>query len=707
MGLKIFGPGGIDQKSSDLTRDPKNLRDSLNIKYDINGDYEKRFGVSADSYFSGDSYSDVVFIKSLGEYFFRNGASYYSYKNGVKKTIPTSAVDTTTSPTSTISGDEYLNTFIFTHKENPIYTAKYDGNSVYAAGLPVPTISVTSQVGGAFAGYMLYFFDFIDAQGNQIFGPSKIVTVTNKQQNITIDTLKNSGFYEGYIKTNVNKTLANFDLTYRTLTYTSKSSDIVVGSNVVFRTKNDGTYGSSVIVSDAYGAVSTYLYVVLTVESITATEIVFTEASFKNRQISIFAGGDNNILGSLAVRFYSSTSETTGYVQSGSSSVIVIDNSVTTISPYTSLRSTGNSFLMSDVYDITTSKIRPPKCKYIAVFGDQIVCGNVLSFFDFNNKENTYTNNDLIMYSDVLTGDLGENFSEINRQLIGNTYDGQITGLVRARDSVIVFKDRSIYAVDGVLISGLYSVRKIETNEVGCSSDKSILVVDGDVLFQGVDGIYAISGNAATKVSGKLDPFFTDEVNPNFSNVVFDPTKTRSVMDVLNENYYFFCNKGVAVFNFEFKAWFLWDLQTASNGLTVDNSGSIRMFSGASGRKFTNTKADLITGPINGWIKIAWIDFSEPSLLKKFVDIRFFAMKNKGQTLTARLYRDWDESKVRADFTIDMSSASTKTILRKLDIQQAQSVSLFIGNNIVNEDFNLSGFEINGGIAQEKDKNVK
>lgn len=707
MGLKIFGPGGIDQKSSDLTRDPRSLRDSLNIKYTINGEYEKRPGVLADSDFSGDVYSDVVFIKSLGEYFFRNGSSYYSYKNGVKKTIPASAVDTTTSPTSTISGDEYLNTFIFTHQENPIYTAKYDGNSVYAAGLPVPTVSVTSQVGGAFAGFMIYFFDFIDAQGNQIFGPSKIVPVTNKQQNITLNTLKNSEFYQGYIKTNVNSSLSGFNLLSRTLTYTSKSPDIVVGSNVVFRTKNDGSYGSSVIVIDQYGSVSTYLYVVLTVESITATEIVFTEASFKNRQINITAGGDNNVLGSIAIRFYSSTSETTGYVQSGSTSVIVVDNSVSSIVTYSILRSTGNSFLMSNVYDITTSKIRPPKCKYITVFGDQLVCGGVLSFFDFNNNENTYTNNDLIMYSDVLTGDLGENFSETNRQLIGNTYDGRITGLTRARDSVIVFKDRSIYALDGVLVSGLYSIRKIETNEVGCSSDKSILIVDGGVLFQGIDGIYAISGNSAVKVSGKLDPFFTDEINPNFSNVVFDPTKTKSVMDVLNENYYFFCNKGVAVFNFEFKAWFLWDLQTAANGLTVDNSGSIRMFSGSSGRKFTDTRADLVTGPINAWIKTAWFDFGEPSLLKKIVDIRYFSVKNKGQVLTSRLYRDWDESKVKADFTIDMSSSSTKTVLRKFDIQQAQSVSLFIGNNIVNEDFDLSGFEINGGVSQEKDKNVK
>lgn len=705
MGLKIFGPGGIDQKSNTLLRDPKNLRDALNIRYSITKEYEKRPGTDIDSAFSGNTYSDVIFIKSLNEYFFRDGDYYYSYKDGVKKTIPQTIIPTTTVSTSSISGAEYLNTFIFTHQENPTYTSKYDGNSVYAAGLPVPSITVTSQAGAALVGFMLYFFDFIDAQGNQIFGPSKIVATTNKQQNITIDTLKNSGFYEGYIKTNVNKTLADYDLTYRTLTYTSKSSDIVVGSNVVFRTKNDGSYGSSVIVSDPYGSVSTYLYVVLTVESITATEIVFTEESFKNKVIGIIPSGDNNILGSLAVRFYSSASETTGYVQSGSSSVIVIDNSATSISPYTILGASGNSFLLSDVYDITTSKLRPPKCKYITTYGDQIVCGNVISFFDFENKENTYTNNDLIMYSDVLTGDLGENFSELNRQLIGDTYDGQISGLVRAKDSVIVFKDRSIYAIDGVLISGLYSVRKIETNEIGCSSDKSIMVVDGGVLFQGIDGIYAISGNSATKVSGRIDPFFTNEVNSNFNNIVFDSSKTRSVVDNLNESYYFFTNKGVVVFNFEFKEWFLWDLTNANNGLTIDNSNNIKMFSGSSVKKFIASKNDS-GSEITAWIKTAWFDFGEPSLLKKFIDIRYFSLNNVGQILESKIYRDWDESKVKDAFDIDMSLSSTKTILRKLDIQQAQSISLFIGNNFVDEDLNLTGFELNGGVIQEVDKNV-
>ena len=94
-------------------------------------------------------------------------------------------------------------------------------------------------------------------------------------------------------------------------------------------------------------------------------------------------------------------------------------------------------------------------------------------------------------------------------------------------------------------------------------------------------------------------------------------------------------------------------------------------------------------------------------MLKKVTEVRYFSLRNLGQTLKSRIYHNWSESNVKPDYTIDMSSSSTKTVLRKVDIQMAQSVSLFIGNNNVNEDMNLSGFELGIGIIQELDKNVK
>jgi len=709
MALKLFGPGGIDQKSNDLVRDPRNLRDALNVKYSIIKEYEKRDGTSIDTDFSGDTYSDVIFINSLNEYFFRNGSSYYSYKNlnGViqaRKTISAETAtdglgnpaDTATNITN-ISGAEYLNTFIFTHQDNKNGTLKYDGNMIYRAGLPAPVVAMAASGAARTTPiYILVFFDFIDNKGNQIYGPSVIKKLLSQQYKLTIDTLKNSGFYSGFIE--VASGTQDIHSAQRTLTFTTKSSDIVAGSKVFFRYSEEAFFKCIVFdkISDVnYGGDT---LASLIVETIVGSVITFTAASIGLREITLITTATTNVIANSLLHVYASTEETTGYVWN---SIFCPNNNLSTVvgNAFVTPTTTGVN-LLSNIYDITTSKLRPPKCKYISVFSNQLVFGNVTAFYNFENRENSYTNNDMVMYSDLSTGDSGEGLSEINRQLIGDTYDGQITGMIRCTDSLVVFKERSIYAIDGTISAGLYSLRKIQTNEIGCTSERSIMAIDSTVLFQGIDGIYSISGNVSKKYSGRIDPFF--------AQTGFDPSLTRSITDALNENYYFFTNKGAIVFNFEFKEWFIWDLANfALNGLTIDNSAErkIKMFAGSSVRKFISAKNDSNVA-INAWIKTAWLDFGEPSLLKKIIDVRYFSLHNTGQVLTSRLYRDWDETKVKPDFTIGLTS-SIKSVLRKLDIQQAQSVSLFIGNNVLDEDLNLSGIEINGGIIQEIDKNVK
>lgn len=694
MGLKLLSPGGIDQKSSDIARDPIKLRNALNVKYNINKEYEKRDGVDVDTSFVANNYVDAVFIKSMSRYFYRSDYAYYHNKVddagviGARIEIPY-CTKIPAMENNPLSGAEYLNSYIFTHTDQSYGTFKYDGNAIYFAGLPVPDISIV-QSGAAVSGYMLSFYDFIDANGIQTFGPSKITQITSDTLALTITTPKSSGFYDGYIIATSYPTILDGSLTLadRTISYSSKSPDIIVGSKVVIRP----SVGSiSILDESGLSIPGPYSYVILEVESIAAGSIAFKANSFNGKKVDLTAFSSGNILGSMAVRTYYSVSETTGYT---SGNVITINSSTTTNSKTVSFNLTGN-FLLSDTYDITTSKLRPPKCKYINIYGSQLVCSNVISFFDFNNKENNYTNNDLVMYSDISTGDLGENFSELNRQLIGNTYDGQITAGIRAKDSFIVFKDRSVYALDGVLVNGQYSIRKIETNEIGCLSEKSVISVDGTVIFHGQDGLYAINGITCKKVSDALDPFLATT----------DPSKTRAIIDNVNDQYLFFTDKGVVVYNFMYKEWFIWDLKNADKGLTIDNNRSIRMFHGTEVDKFITQKNDYGLDPIEAYIKTAWFDLGEPSLLKKIVDIRIFSIKNKGQTLKARLYHDWDETKVKSDLSISMP-ISKKTILRQVDTQQAQSFSFFIGNDVINEDLDISGFEIGCGLIQDKDKNV-
>lgn len=719
MGLKIFGPGGIDQKSNDLLRDPKKLRDALNIDLNTHQEYVKRFGSDVDITLNGiyssypiipsDPYSkiksDFTFLKSLDGYFYFDGLTYKFRKNGTNITTRSEVlgvfpnVDTGFIEYSNISGAEYLNTFVFTHQVNQKFTMVFDGYGTYKAGLPTPNISAFVGTG---TGFLLVFFDFIDMAGNTIYGPATIIPNAASSGTFVIDDLRSQGFWGDTLGVSLTSgSPITLDENNRTIT-PSGSGSFTNGGKFMIRSKSNGTTNPEIEVSDPGGTFTNAdNFVILEIESFIAGTITFTKASFGGRSVrlSTSSSGTYYISYSARLRMFYSTSETTGYDEYGSpleQPYITADLGTPTQNISYSFTLSNNTLLLSDFYDITTSKLRPPRCKYISTYGDQIICGNVKSFWNFDNKETLYTNNDLVMYSDISTGDIGFNFSEINRQLIGNTYDGQITGLVRSRDSMIIFKDNSVYALDGILIPGQYGLRKIETNEIGCLSDKSIIATDTSVIFQGQDGLYSINGYAAKKVTTELDPFFE----------TVDQSLTRSVMYNKKDKYLFFTSAGIVVYDFNYDEWFIWSGITATKGLIVNNDRDIRMFNNESALKFIDDKNDSGTA-INAWVKTAWFDLGEPSLLKKVTGLRYFSLNNAGQVLTSRLYHDWDESKVKADFTVDMSSTSTKTVLRQVDIQQAQSFSFFIGNNEIDEDMNLSGYEIVTGVVQQKDKNVK
>jgi len=700
MGIKIFGPGGVDQKSSDLVRDPNNLRDARNIQYNIRGEYVKRDGVDTDANFLTEPYNDVIFIKSLGIYFYWDGLDYVTYDGSVRKNPYAYFKGALPNVVNSLSLAEYSNTAIFTHSTNPIAVATYDGHAVYRSGLPTPKTTITS--GSGTGGFALTFFEFIDNKGNLYYGPSTInETLPSGSIGISYTSLNGTGFFEAYLKATISTTPIIINSSLRVLTFTTKSPDIVVGAKVVIRNR-----GTTITIADTALPSRTFgdAFVILEVESIVGFVITFTASSIGTKQIaiSLFSGSPviANIHGSTVIRvLFSTDTDVTGYTTKSTSSENgqLVDNSASLNSGTYTFES-NYDVPLSGFYDITTSKLRPPSCKFVQVYGYQIVCGGVTSFWDFQNTENIYSDNDdLIIYSDLSTGDRGVNFSEANRQLIGNTYDGEITGLARSKDSLIAFKDRSIFSLDGLLIPGQYSVRKIETDEIGCLSHKSILSVEGLVIFQGQDGLYAINGYSVSKITTQLDPFF----------LTVNPVLTRSTVRSSSRQYIFWTDQGTVVLDYDFKQWFIWNNIDSSKGLTVDNSGSVRMFNASSAKKFITAKNDGAGVAINSYIDTAWFDMGEPSVLKKATDMRVFSLNNAGQTLQLNYYFDWDVTKTKGPFQMDFSLAATKTVLRKLDIIQNQSFSFRLSNNIVNEDMNITGFEITSGIIQTKDKNVK
>jgi hypothetical protein len=695
MGLKIFGVGSVDQKSNNLLRDDKDLVDSRNIMANINGEYVKRPGTENDPSFIENNYDDIIFIKSLNQYFHKYDNDYVVYENGVRKTIYKYADPADTGLQTRISLAEYLNTAIFTHIDGANFTAKYDGNAVYRAGLPTPTI--TGYASGSKFG--LFFYQFIDAKGNTIYGPATIVRDMAANGTLTVSTFSGgTGFYGGFLVKNLTAFTPFFiNSSNRTLNYVKIGDDYQPGSIVTFRTQ----LASPTLQVTINGSKKTF-FVQFVIESINvgAKTITFTADSVGDNEVQFdcISTGDYDLTGHLSLACFTSDSETTGYTGNLSYSFqsIYSDVSTNVVSYYPV--DPDKFILLSDIYDLSTSKLRPPRCKYVYTYGYQLVCAPALSFYDFENNETLYTNNDLVMYSDVSAGDLGESFSESNRQLIGNTYDGEISALARVKDSLIAFKDRSIWSLDGILIPGQYALRKIESNEIGCLSSKSILSIDSGLLFQGQDGIYGIDGYKCEKISTRLDPFFVN----------VDKTLTRSVMNNSSDQHIFWTNQGMVVFDYEYKNIYIWSGINAESGITVDNQGSLRFFSLTTAKNFRADGALNDSGvAIDAFIRSAWFNLSEPGLLKKATDIRLYAFNNAGQTVLLKYFLDWSESKVKGPFTVNMSDASIKTIHRNLDIILNQSFSFELRNNIIDEDLNISGYEIQTTVIQDNDKNVK
>ena len=253
MGLKLFGAGGIDQKSNHLLRKDIDLVNSRNMMINTYNEYVKRPGTAQDTNFTYLS-TDMVYIKSLNEYFQRVGNEYYIFRNGVRKYVYKFG-DPTLIGTSQLSLAEYLETAIFTHEKGSNFTAKYDGRSVYAAGLPAPEFDWTGLPGNAVVPdstgntYLIAFYEFTDAQGNTIYGPSSIVRIEGlgfSAYSFKVKTFKNSGFYAGYMTTAVGSS-QTINAANRTLTFTSVSSDLnialsdaCIGTKLVFRSTKDG-----------------------------------------------------------------------------------------------------------------------------------------------------------------------------------------------------------------------------------------------------------------------------------------------------------------------------------------------------------------------------------------------------------------------------------------------------------------------------------
>jgi hypothetical protein len=140
--------------------------------------------------------------------------------------------------------------------------------------------------------------------------------------------------------------------------------------------------------------------------------------------------------------------------------------------------------------------------KYIAVYKDSLFVGG-----DTANPSRLYYSGGGDKVEDFTIGG-GGGFIDIAKN------DGQkITGMIVFKDSLIVFKQRSIYKFN-FTTTGLPQVEQVSA-AVGCVAPRSIVAVENDIFFAGEDGVYTL---------GNSEGFAFDVLRTNELSVVHRPT---------------------------------------------------------------------------------------------------------------------------------------------------------------------------------------
>lgn len=713
--IKVFSLGGLDKKSNDLTRSPEKASDMLNMEYDTQSALKKRNGYSE---YSTEDCDDCIFYAAKKEkLLFKNGSSSVVIikEDNTTKTLALPYGISSMSNISISSCESQGNIYI-TNTDYSTYVMKYDGSNLYRAGLPTPRRAQSSGIdslptfsgGIAGGGYSRIFYKYKDINGNVTYSPYIQYDYIYRGGSFDINTLRpdsttrENGFLDKYcfvVKTGS----GTISSSSRTLTVTKHN--YVAGDKFLIDKEN-----RAISISPSYKS-----FITLDVESVTATTITFTSASFNGASFSLanfstYYTTEYPVDIRTQVEVFTSSSSDTGFTRI---SMSVLDNSSVhnAISPVDSDRVLVNGLpspiSFEDVYDSTTSKIMPPICKYIATFGSQIAYTSIKSFFtSFDsssvsapNQRVEYSNDDLLVYSDISAGDGPEGVSELNLDKIGETWDGQITGAKRCNDSLVIFKDRGVFSIDGTLISGEYQIRKMNTNFVGCTSHRSIIDSDDGLYFQGHDGIYFTNGVGVRKMTYEIDYLF-----PSGSYLTTRAVRLKKKQKAL---FYVQDLSKIVVIDYYYNQIYIWDNIDASKGFFDDTSGDVFFSNGSSIFKIKNdgesNQYSDNGSAISAYYSTTWHHADEPSLNKKWLSLRAFALTTDVFTLGITAQGDWDESANIITTSIPFASADQTKFLM-FDMKTKRSFRIKFSNSTLNENLSLTGYELTYEPFNNQDK---
>ena len=369
---------------------------------------------------------------------------------------------------------------------------------------------------------------------------------------------------------------------------------------------------------------------------------------------------------------------------------------------------------LSEIYDDSLVRILPPKAKYMTLYNEYMILGNIDPKNDSFGFASIFGNDtrleDAIVWSDIATLSNGasiETFLVNNVRSIGDSGDGAVVGLFGNDDNLVVHKEKQSYYVNGDFISNTLRIRRAMTEQIGSASHRSIVNVEGGHLYASPKGIFlAVGGARPIELSDLIEPLFTDKVIVD--DLELD--KAKSVTDFLREKIYIFIpqtnDKGLVLsYDYYHKDWFIHDNIPAKKGFQdVGISNTDIYFADENSlyvRKLDKNRDD--GRRIDAYYWTGWFDLEIPSIVKKFVNFILLSIAKKDFTATIKGYCNWQTDNEEASNTVTMSKDVNAEDSQVLQVQ-ANSVSYRISNESDGSDFHITSYEVEYEQTQTKPK---
>jgi hypothetical protein len=377
----------------------------------------------------------------------------------------------------------------------------------------------------------------------------------------------------------------------------------------------------------------------------------------------------------------------------------------------------------------------PPKGKYITTFQDCLVIAG--------QRENV--NN--VQYSlpyNAASLEIGSEYfpDDDNAAIVESSFGDKITSIAPLKDVLYIFHENSIHTLSGDIkaLSGVsYKIDLLTTEGgIGCKAHATVQEYKSNLFFLSENGIYSINNSSGypEEISAPIQPEFkklnsyTKQKSLSFNWVKENVMLFAIPLEISNGTALATLSAKIFAYDTNKNAWLEWDNIECSGGIALlDNKVYFSTRSAHSSTNLIESQLYIMqdTGstydytdhasPINFVYKTNWEALGEPTVPKKFLRLKMYAMdsdetfESSSFILDVKVQRNYvrdDIGTISMDFagisgggwgiaqwgSSSWGSSVLQGLKTKLPSGKTRSLLLNFENKTINENVLISGYEL-------------